>query len=321
MNSKDIDEIITKNYNKSSKTNSVHINDLNSEYLNSFELIFFSDGSCVGQTTKNKSKSNIKLNGGFGIYLYCHSNEKKYYKHHNTKIVKKMSNDKFIYNLLNYDIYYYNIIKQNNTNSILYCNNEQCNKYGLYNNENLDIYHCEEHKLSNSKVINNCILYDITNIRSEGFGILYSLIYIKILMIDKITNRNIINRKIEFDLQLLNIKDNIKQIDLKKDNKYKFMIVSDSLFWINVITVWMNSWIKNKKLLDYKNIDLLVYINYYMNILYENNINIIFKHIKGHSDKKVKAEDLNMYQRGNILADKLANYGNQLSNNDIKIIF
>jgi hypothetical protein len=56
-----------------------------------------------------------------------------------------------------------------------------------------------------------------------------------------------------------------------------------------------------------------------MNILYENNIEIVFKHVHGHADTKVKNE-LNVYQKGNIIADKLANIANDAKNLALRIV-
>ena len=60
-------------------------------------------------------------------------------------------------------------------------------------------------------------------------------------------------------------------------------------------------------------------INHYMQILSEKNIEIEFKHVRGHSDKDKNAI-LNIYQRGNIMADKLANIANSKSNLSLRII-
>ena len=61
-------------------------------------------------------------------------------------------------------------------------------------------------------------------------------------------------------------------------------------------------------------------INHYMHILSENNIEIVFKHIGGHADTKVKNVELNIYQKGNIMADKLANFANAAKNLALRIV-
>ena len=56
-----------------------------------------------------------------------------------------------------------------------------------------------------------------------------------------------------------------------------------------------------------------------MHVLSENNIEIVFKHIHGHSDKDKNVE-LNIYQRGNVMADKLANIANGGKNLNLRIV-
>jgi hypothetical protein len=101
--------------------------------------------------------------------------------------------------------------------------------------------------------------------------------------------------------------------------QYKFLIVTDSEFWINVITKWSNNWIKKKLYMDKKNLDIILYINYYLYLLNTNNILIDFKFIRGHADKN-KNEELDIYQKGNIIADKLANIGKESLDLNIKLI-
>ena len=107
---------------------------------------------------------------------------------------------------------------------------------------------------------------------------LYNLLYIKLIIIDKITDKNELNKNLNLH-QLKNIKESIKII--KKDNietyTNKFLIITDSEFWINVITKWCNNWIKKNQYLDKKNVDIILYINYYLNLLNNENILIDFK--------------------------------------------
>ena len=81
----------------------------------------------------------------------------------------------------------------------------------------------------------------------------------------------------------------------------------------------MNGWINKNLIYDKKNLDIILYINYYYTMLINNNIEINFKHIKGHSDKDKNAT-LNLYQRGNVMADKLANLAKKNTNLNIKIV-
>jgi len=53
-------------------------------------------------------------------------------------------------------------------------------------------------------------------------------------------------------------------------------------------------------------------------MLNNNNILIDFKFIRGHADKN-KNEQLDIYQKGNIMADKLANKGKERLDLNISI--
>ena len=155
----------------------------------------------------------------------------------------------------------------------------------------------------------------------NNLNVIIIYLYIKLIIIDKITDKNELNKNLNLH-QLKNIKESIKII--KKDNietyTNKFLIITDSEFWINVITKWCNNWIKKNQYLDKKNVDIILYINYYLNLLNNENILIDFKFIRGHSDKNNSNETLNIYQKGNIMADKLANIGKENFDINIKLI-
>ena len=68
----------------------------------------------------------------------------------------------------------------------------------------------------------------------------------------------------------------------------------------------------------HNNIQIILYINYYLHLLNNNNILIDFKFIRGHADKN-KNEQLDIYQKGNIMADKLANKGKERLDLNISI--
>ena len=119
--------------------------------------------------------------------------------------------------------------------------------------------------------------------------------------------------------KLTNIKKDINSVDFKLKSRNKYLIVSDSEFWINVITKWTNSWIKKFIICEKKNLDLIILINYYMHNLYDNGIEIVFQHVNGHADKN-KEKELNFYEKGNIMADKLANLGHKNKDLLLKIV-
>lgn len=300
MNANDIDQLINDNINE----------DNNLENNIKYDLLIFSDGA----------HERVKKRSSFGIYIYCENNTSEFNKYNDTKIIKKIERDQFFYNKNNFDIIYYNYI--NNNNQCIKCQNESCNYYAIYNyeNENNGKY-CKNHKLDNMDILINYFIYEPTNIRAEGFGILYSLIYIKLILVDKIIEKNELNKKLNIT-SINNIKDSIKVIDKYKINeyKYKFLIITDSEFWINVITKWCNNWVKKNQYLDKKNIDIILYINYYLHLLNNEKILIDFKFVRGHSDKNNNNNSLNIYQKGNVMADKLANIGKENLDIVIKLI-
>lgn len=299
MNAEDIDQLINDTINNQ-ETNQLNNNEYN--------LIIFSDGA----------HERVKKRSAFGIYVYCENNKSNYYKYNDTKIIKKIDKDLFFYNK-NLDIIYYNYVHKNN--QTIKCINDSCNYYAIYNQETyLNGKFCKNHKQDNMELIVNYFSYEATNIRAEGLGILYSLIYIKLIILDQINDKTELNKNLSL-CNINNIQESLKVINKKNDTEYeyKFLIVTDSEFWINVITKWSNNWIKKKLYMDKKNLDIILYINYYLNLLNDNNILIDFKFIRGHADKN-KNEQLDIYQKGNVMADKLANIGKERSDLNIKLI-
>jgi len=154
---------------------------------------------------------------------------------------------------------------------------------------------------------NHSFTYEITNIRTEGYAILYSMFIFKCLLIDKIDNSDIKNLlKCLNNCNLFpydNFKEKIKPCNNCKGNN--ILIVTDSEFWIKTITKWSKTWYQKNTILERANIDIVLYIMYYYNLLLNNNINVEFQHVKGHADKK-KKDYYTYFEAGNIEADKLA---------------
>lgn len=292
-----IDDIINDSYQTQSQKEEPNIN------INDYSLLIFSDGA--HERTKQRST--------FGLYIQCLDKSSNLYKFNKLKIIKKINKDLFCYNLHNINITHHSIF--NTTNSI-YCNNENCTYYGVYNYDNINSnYVCKNHKNENMKQSIQYFSYDPSNIRAEGYGILYSLILIKLLYVDKLNNVDDIRNNINN----INIISELKCIPYYEDKNKKYdycLIVTDSEFWINVITKWSNNWFKTNKFLDKKNIDIVYYINYFMTILINNNIFIKFQFVRGHSDKN-KKNKFTIFEKGNIIADKLANIAK--NNNDFLV--
>jgi ribonuclease HI len=310
LNDDIIDHFITTgllNNNSNNNSNNNLKNNLN------YEMIIYSDGG----------HERVKKRTGFGIYV---TSKSKIYNYINeTKIIKKIYKDTFIYNKNTKDIIYYNLNSEfdtiSNNNKKIYCKNEECNNYAVYSSHLNNGIFCKIHKLENMQLNNIFFNYDPTNIRAEGYGILYSLIYIYTIIVLNLKDKSEILKKISIHT-LNNITNNIEEFKLENNNlnlTKNILIVTDSEFWINVITKWMNNWIKMNSIYDKKNLDLIIHINYYLNLLNKNQINISFMHVKGHADKKIKDQKLNKYQKGNIIADALANLAKKNETLEVKI--
>ena len=293
------------NNNVSNKVN----NNESKEYLDQYNLIFFTDGSCLGN-----GKQDNRNKAGFGIYIVCNDENSQYYLHNDTKIIKKIDKDMILYNMNTYDITYMNITHSNDQDAK--CSENSCTYYAVYGNNSFS--RCKIHKLDDMVLNKQYNQFSGTNIRAEGYAILYALVYIKLLVVDRYENKQSIIDNFKLD-KLTNIKKDINIIDFKLKSRNKYMIVSDSEFWINVITKWCNNWIKKFIICEKKNLDLIILINHYMYNLYNNGIEIVFQHINGHADKN-KEKELNFYERGNIMADKLANLGHKNKDLLLKIV-
>jgi ribonuclease HI len=315
MNSNDtfIDEILNDSFKENNLNNNKNETNNDNFNLKKYTLLVFSDGA--HERVKNRST--------FGIYITCKNKECNYYKFNETKIIKKITKDNLLFNIENNKIIYHSLF-YNKTNEK--CNNENCKYFATYNKNN--IKYCKMHNINNLDPNIQFFNYDPTNIRAEGLGILYSLIYIKTIMIDNINCKDQILidlNEINLDHKLIFKEYHPKQLILNKNIKITYnLIITDSEFWINVITKWCNNWIKKNIVMDKKNIDIIYYINYYLNLLLDNNIITEFKFVRGHADKfKQKNYDnkFNLFQKGNIIADKLANIAKDNTNYDIKISF
>jgi hypothetical protein len=305
-----IDEILNESFkinNNMNKTDNINsdTDNINSD-TNQYTLLIFSDGA----------HERVKKRSTFGIYIMCKNKECDYYQFNETKIIKKINKDNLLFNIQNNKIIYHSIFYNKNNEK---CQFDNCNYFAIYNSNN--IKYCKIHNKDNLEQNIKFYNYDPTNIRAEGFGILYSLIYIKLIMVDKIISKeNILE-----DINNINLNKALEFKEYNPDfnNKQyiKNLIITDSEFWINVITKWSNNWIKKKQIMDKKNIDIIYYINYYLNLLLDNNIIISFKFVRGHADKNNSKENkkFNIFQKGNIIADKLANIAKENTSYEIKI--
>lgn len=297
----DIDNLLNDSF-KSEETKQ-------SEPIINYELLLFTDGA----------HERVKKRSTFGIYIQCRNKNSPIYYLNDTKIIKKIDKDTLIYNFNNNTLHYHNIFKND---VFKQCKFNNCNNFGIYTYNKNDIgTFCKIHKDESMIQTMTFINYDPTNIRAEGLAIVYALMYLKFVLVDNISKDVLVNHfnTFQFDNNKLEFQEYI--IPLDTTNYTFYQIVTDSEFWINVITNWGNNWIKQNKILEKKNVDIIFYINILLTTLLNNNIIIHFKFVRGHSDKKNKDQKYTIYQKGNIIADKLANIAKDNINTNVKISF
>ncbi len=294
----DIDDLINDSYKKQESV----------EKEIKYELLIFTDGA----------HERVKKRSSFGIYILCKNKNSNLNIYNETKIIKKITKDTILYNKTNKDIHYHSIFK-NITNEK--CQYENCNYFAIYsNNKNENGIYCKNHKNDSLIQSMNFENYEPTNIRAEGLAIVYGLLYLKNILIDKIDKSNLVN---ELNTKVFEESKLVFQEYKEENNKeYKYyQLITDSEFWINVITKWSNNWIRQNTILEKKNIDINYYINRLLNELLNDGHIIHFKFVRGHADTKEKNNKYNLYQKGNIIADKLANIAKENTNYNVKISF
>lgn len=315
-----IDNIINESFNDHnvSKVNNINTNNDKESPNNDkeYELLIFTDGA----------HERVKKRSSFGIYLQCLNKQSNMMKYNKMKIIKKITKDILLYNIDTQKIIYHSIFKSESNHK---CEFDDCKYFAIYNHINQSVGKlCKLHKIGDMKQIGHFEVFEPSNIRAEGYAILYALIILNMfhssedLDLSNITaiSKNINNITLDHSLKFNECKyyNNKVNLDKLNNNYKKFLIITDSEFWINVITKWSNNWIKKKLVFEKKNIDLIYHINFYLNSLLDKNIIIDFKFVRGHSDK-IKTNKLNIYQKGNVMADKLANIAKENANYDVKI--
>ena len=116
----DIDSFINDDYNND-ECSSTEFDEFSNQYLNSYNLIFFTDGSCCGNGRESGDSRN---KAGFGIYIMCNDTNSKYYIHNDVKCIKKIDKDFIMFNNNTYDNIYYNLTHKNESETK--CKNEEC---------------------------------------------------------------------------------------------------------------------------------------------------------------------------------------------------
>lgn len=164
-------------------------------------------------------------------------------------------------------------------------------------------------------------LYYVTNIRMEGLAIVSTLaLYADVLIhntnvrspnaLDRLNTINPFNTdglKSKYD------PNELKATSVRSDIKVE--IVTDSLFWINVAESWMPSWVKKGILMQKKNPDILLMLNYYLELFSQNGMKIKLTHVRSHQ-KGTRTE----HADGNDVADVLATSAVNNSNHSFQVV-
>jgi ribonuclease HI len=228
-----------------------------------YDYIAFTDGSSVNTPIKKS---------GSGVYFYKT----------NLKVLEsQFESDLLVYSVAN-EILFSGKLKDYTG----LCTDQSCTKIGYSESGK-----CSEHKLPNERSKLNYQIYQTTNIRAEGLAILLAIQ----AMINIKRKKNVTERDTIVGVQLNTL----------KAPKFTFIgekmaIITDSKFWIDVMTSWLSGWISKRTLMTRKNIDIIVRLIKAVEDLEKVGVSLTFWHTRGHQT------DDSFETKGNNLADKLA---------------
>ena len=317
MSEEDLDKLLNSFEKKEDNTR----DKTSEEYINSFNSIIFTDGSCIGKRKGTKF-------GGSGVYV--HSLNETY---NSLKIFEKIQQEEAIIIEEKSNKILFLGSKENDKYLEYICSEDECSSIGYSMNQRNNLKFCSRHKSEECVNIYKYEMFTPTNIRAEGYAILIALNYIlyNISNTDKSLSKKKLKKYILEQLEGSKIYDiNILDFDkwdyesnlFKEDenNSYnKFLIVSDSKFWIDLVSKWLSGWARKRTISDKKNVDIIIKILDILHKLNSHKCYVEFLHINGHQDKK-KDSEINFYHKGNILADKLATHASQSKDNKLYVI-
>jgi len=149
----------------------------------------------------------------------------------------------------------------------------------------------------------------VTNIRMEGLAIVSTLALYANVLIDDVPAGSEVDVIKRLDtcnpFKTDGFKTSYGPDELKATTactEVVIEIVTDSLFWMNVIQSWMPGWIRKNIMMEKKNPDILLMMLYYTERLKQNNIKVVYTHVKSHQKKGKRTE----HADGNDVADVLA---------------
>lgn len=174
-------------------------------------------------------------------------------------------------------------------------------------NENIQFEFNKKNKTKSNN--DTMITYACSNIRGEGYAILYAMVVLRAYLIEKIDILKDINKLSDegfiYPLDSFEF-DYISKIRESNKDVYNVYIKTDSEFWIKTINNYIPTWIQKKKVFDMKNIDLVCFIYFNYMCLKKNNINVNLIHVRGHPEKRKSKSQYDEDDIGNTIADEIA---------------
>lgn len=152
--------------------------------------------------------------------------------------------------------------------------------------------------------------FHVTNIRMEGLAIVATLaLYVNTLIDDISVGKPDILKRLNqcnpFNTDKFKTAygpNELRSSNVRKDISIE--IVTDSKFWMDVIQhpSWMPKWVDKGILLEKANPDILLMILYYTEVLKQNEIEVVYTHVRSHQKKGKRTK----HADGNDMADLLA---------------
>lgn len=165
---------------------------------------------------------------------------------------------------------------------------------------------CSKCKKSTDKFRYKWECYKPTNIRAEGLAILYALLGVQVINYKKISESrditDVFYTIVSKQHAWVQAKSPVYGVSPKSSNQHdtKVVIVTDSQFWIDVVTKWSKGWIAKKSIHEKKNADIVHHIMTALSYLDSRKIQVDFKFVRGHQSGN------NALEIGNIEADGVA---------------
>lgn len=152
--------------------------------------------------------------------------------------------------------------------------------------------------------------FNVTNIRMEGNAILFTMFIfaeklVNCIDINKDNMNEFLNTKSMKDINDLSQKYNEGELQIRDDIDTEIEIITDSQFYINVITNWMHGWSKKSIMLEKKNPDLTLYMYYYYTYLQQNGVKVKFTFVRSHQKGK-RSEHADSNDVADVLATSTA---------------